>query len=308
MKFNIKVLNGVLSVALATTMTMSCFVGSVGAFRAPKASSKEVVEGIDNLNAKLENHTKRLRNAADKLCLIWQSKYKQNKGNVEKITYSMFNKLRKLEAFFVDSVVGLYDLREDIVYGMNNIQHLSEMLDGFVEDIDALVDISNRVEVDYAKDEVYLRNSASVGLNIALDENQENKDKTKLTMYKVNIGFGQHYKKLGAKILAAHRFAKNSARNVFQEIVNSMSYENAELLNTWNTKLEKYTEIKSDLFDMKDLLHITGRNPSEITSAWRNLGTGSDGAISYEKKIEMLSSRESMQQSCERLDVAIEAM
>lgn len=309
MKFNVKVLKGVLSVALAATMTMSCFAGSVGAFRVPNGASKEEVEGINNLNAKLKVHMKRLREPMDKLIVFWHSEDRKENGNVKKVTYNMFNKLKKIEGFFVESVVGLYDLEKVIVFGMSNIQKLSGMLDEFVQDIDALVDISNRVEVDYVKDEVYLRNDANVDANnIDLDENQESKNRTKLNLYKVNKDFGKYYRKLNVKISKAYEFATNSEKNALTEKVNSIGDENAELLRTFNKTLEKYEETLSDLYDIKNMLRIKGRNPKAIGDVWSNVGATFNGQISNEQKMTMLSSKESMQMSVEQLNVAIKEM
>ena len=309
MKLNIKILKGILSVALAATITTSCFVGPVGAFLAAEGASQEVVEGVKNLNLKVDAYQQRLHDEQRRLIKLYIDENGNNIGNnITKIIQNMANKLKKLDGIGCSFYRGLELFSNETIYDTDDVKKLSDMLDAFVTDIDVLIDQTERIEVDYEKDEVFLRKGVA-NSSINLDENQNNEDKIKLSIYKVNKDFGKNCDKLNAKILQMSKFIENNLQNRLQKAGNSIAEVDAELFRTFNKKLEDYERTRSNFRDMKQILGIKGAHTTEIINAFCALHCWhTDGWIGDDKKIVMLSSKESTQKAVEQIDTAIREM
>lgn len=126
-----KFVKKVITMMSAAVMTISCAVGSVGAFRVSKNAHQNFTNRVGDLNAKINNYEALLDGADSKLLkFIEESDGRQNQ-EISKIIRYMTNYLKKLSMHSNKDkcIYSLIDLESEKIYDDDSFNKIRNMVD-----------------------------------------------------------------------------------------------------------------------------------------------------------------------------------
>ena len=314
----VKFMKKLIATICATVMATSCAVCSVGAVKTSEEASNELVKKVGSLNVKIDGYESLCKEVSGKL-LHWvhklENKLKQNPNEVDK---AKINNARKIIKYLINKVdiiwigrwtylgdVSFNKLRlgdDEIIYDESDIDEISKKLDAFEGDFKRFINKVDAISVDFEQYKVFYTETSTT---IKLDEDKDNNIKTELKYSKMNNFCGTAAQCLIDKLTEVHKLIQEGVNKHYSNVINKVADED---LMKFNKKIEEYQSARSDFMDMKQLLHIRGRDSAELDRAFSDLFGPGNSYITKIRKQEFMKDAKSINKAISLMDNVIVQM